>query len=334
MISKPVPARSFYHTCNYIANKPGAEILIAEGVRSHDVKLMAEDFERQRQLHPSKELACFHGILSFYPGENPSDEIMTEIAGKYLQRLGITNTQYVASKHTDKAHLHLHIVANMVNNEGNIISDSWIGLRGKKVAQALTKEYKLIPAIKKNLQFTHLESMNELEVGKYKIYMAIAENLPHCHTLEELEAQLRQQGIETLYKYKGQTQEKQGISFKTGEYSFKGSQVDRKFSLAGLRKALALQEREHLQEPRPVRQQQQVQQPERKLPLTRQRRTVPKEELKNDLSELTTELMKGAAGIIDDLLKPEDTHEQVPYEFTLEGYLRRQRKQNRRPKRG
>lgn len=333
MISKPVPARSFYHTCNYIANKPGAEILIAEGVRSHDVKLMAEDFERQRQLHPSKELACFHGILSFYPGENPSDEIMTEIAGKYLQRLGITNTQYVVSKHTDKAHLHLHIVANMVNNDGEVISDSWIGLRGKKVAQALTKEYKLIPAIKKNLQLTHLEAMNELEAGKYKIYTAIAENLPLCHNLEELETQLQQQGIETLYKYRGQTQEKQGISFKIGEYSFKGSQVDRKFSLAGLRKALALQEKEHLQEARPVRQQQPAQQPEKKLPLIRRRRTVPKEEQKNDLSALTTELMRGAAGIIDDLLTPEYTHEQVPYEFTLEGYLRRQRKQNRRPKR-
>lgn len=333
MISKPVPAHSFYHTCNYIANKPGAEILIAEGVRTHDVKLMAEDFERQRLLHPSKELACFHGILSFYPGENPSDEIMTEIAGKYLQRLGITNTQYVVSKHTDKAHLHLHIVANMVNNDGGIISDSWIGLRGKKVAQALTKEYKLIPAIKKNLQLAHLEALNELEAGKYKIYMAIVENLPHCHTLKELEARLQQQGIETLYKYKGQTQEKQGISFKTGEYSFKGSQVDRKFSLAGLRKALALQEKEHLEEPRPVRQQQPAQQPEQKLPLTRRRRTVPKEEQESDLSALTTELMKGATGIIDDLLKPEGAHEQVPYEFTLEGYLRRQRKQNRRPKR-
>lgn len=333
MISKPVPARSFYHTCNYIANKPGAEILIAEGVRSHDVKLMAEDFERQRQLHPSKELACFHGILSFYPGENPSDEIMTEIAGKYLQQLGITNTQFVVGKHTDKAHLHLHIVANMVNNDGEVISDSWIGLRGKKVAQALTKEYKLIPAIKKNLQLTHLEALNELEAGKYKIYTAIAENLPHCQTLEELEARLQQRGIETLYKYKGQTQEKQGISFKTGEYSFKGSQVDRKFSLAGLRKALAQQEEEHLQKPRPVRQQQPAQQPKQKLPLTQRRRTVPKEEQESDLSALTTELMKGAAGIIDDLLKPEDTHEQVPYEFTLEGYLRRQRKQNRRPKR-
>lgn len=29
MISKPVPAHSFYHTCRYICQKKGAEILIA-----------------------------------------------------------------------------------------------------------------------------------------------------------------------------------------------------------------------------------------------------------------------------------------------------------------
>jgi hypothetical protein len=57
---------------------------------------------------------------------------MREIANKYLKELGIINTQYAVSKHTDKAHLHMHIVANMVNNEGKAITDSWIGLRGKK----------------------------------------------------------------------------------------------------------------------------------------------------------------------------------------------------------
>lgn len=131
MISKPVPATSFYHTCRYISNKQGAEVLITEGVRSHDYKLMAADFEMQQQLRPSKTQACFHSILSFYPGEKPSDEMMKEIAKKYLTDLGITNTQYAVSKHTDKAHLHMHIVANMVNNEGKAISDSWVGLRGK-----------------------------------------------------------------------------------------------------------------------------------------------------------------------------------------------------------
>ncbi|MCW3092199.1 MAG: Relaxase/Mobilization nuclease domain [Ferruginibacter sp.] len=233
MISKPVPANSFYHTCRYIANKQGAEILLAEGVRGHDYKLMATDFEMQQQLRPAKAQACFHSILSFYPGENPSDEMMKEIAKKYLAELGITNTQYAVSKHTDKTHLHMHIVANMVNNNGRSINDSWIGLRGKKIAQRLTQEYKLIPALQKNLVLTNMEALSQTEANKYRIYIAIAENLPRCKSMKELEEKLLTLGIETQYKYKGQSQERQGVSFKIGDTCFKGSQVDRKFSFPG-----------------------------------------------------------------------------------------------------
>jgi hypothetical protein len=42
--------------------------------------------------------------------------------------------------------------------------------------------------------------------------------------------------IETLYKYKGQTTELQGISFKIGDYKYKGSDIDRKFSINNLQK--------------------------------------------------------------------------------------------------
>ena len=49
------------------------------------------------------------------------------------------------------------------------------------------------------------------------------------------------QGIHTQYKYKGQTQELQGISFRIGEDRFKGSQIDRQFSLGNLQKILAAQ---------------------------------------------------------------------------------------------
>src|SRR6187200_14240 len=234
MISKPVQANSFYHTCRYIAQKQGAEVLIAEGVRGHDYKLMAADFEMQQQLRPSKTQACFHSILSFYPGEKPPDEMMKEIARKYLAELGITNTQFAITKHTDRAHLHMHIVANMVSNDGKAINDSWIGLRGKKIAQRLTEEYKLIPALEKELKLTNMEALSETEANKYKVYVAISENLPSCKSMEELEKKLLMLGIETQYKYKGQTREKQGVSFKMGNTCFKGSQVYRKFSFAGL----------------------------------------------------------------------------------------------------
>ncbi|PVD50006.1 hypothetical protein DC498_22045 [Terrimonas sp.] len=247
MISKHLVANSFYHTCRYISDKPGAELLVAEGVRGYDVKLMAEDFAIQQSLRPEKKRACMHAILSFYPGEILSDEKMKTIAQEYLDKLAVTNTQYVISKHSDKAHIHLHIVANMVSNDGKAIKDSWIGLRGKKIAQELTLKHQLVQAGEKNLKLTHLESLNEYEAARYKIYMSIAELLPKSKSMEELETRLKTRGIETEFKYKGHTKEKQGISFKMGEYSFKGSKIDRKFSYLSLEKTLVLQQKQILQ---------------------------------------------------------------------------------------
>lgn len=327
MISKPVPANSFYHTCRYISNKPGAELLASEGVRGHDYKLMAEDFLTQQQLRPDKKQACFHSILSFYPGEKPSDEIMKEIATRYLKELGIVNTQYAISKHTDKAHLHLHIVANMVSNEGNAISDSWVGLRGKKIAQRLTQEYKLVPAIEKDIRLTNLEALNHSEANKYKIYIAISESIPHCRTMEELELRLLKQGIETQYKYKGQTQEKQGVSFKLENISFKGSHIDRKYSLSGLEKILSLQQRQVLE---------QRYNAENKLRskgfLSGEKslayQHVKPNSLQESRNDLTKDIDRGIEKTIEMLMKSEETQGQMPYELTQEALRKKKKKQS------
>lgn len=324
MISKPVTSRSFKNTCRYVCNKQGAEVLEVEGVRQHDYKLMAKDFETQKQLRPSKSQACFHAILSFYPAEKPSDETMKEIAKKYLRQLGIIDTQYAICKHTDKAHLHLHIIANMVNNRGEVITDSWIGLRGKKVAQQLTQEYKLIPAFKKKLTLTNLEALSQAESIKYKIYIAISENLPQCNTMSQLENRLKHLGVETQFKLKGQTEERQGVSFKMGNICFKGSQVDRKFSLSGLEKTMELQ---------------------RKLILNQQQKAGPFDDAlrqKNSIQqkfsryvseihdkETSTPLAHGIEKSIEILLKPEDTDRLIPDKLLQKPKQRKRKKQSR-----
>jgi hypothetical protein len=289
---------------------------------------MAEDFLNQQQMRPTKEKACFHSILSFHPREKPSDEIMMEIARKYLDQLGIVNTQFAVSKHTDKAHLHLHIVANMVDNNGKAISDSWVGLRGKKIAQQLTQEYNLIPAIKKNLDLTNLEAMSQSEAEKYKIYQAIAKNLPHCRTMDDLEKRLLAQGIETQYKYKGQTQEKQGISFKIGNVCFKGSQVDRKYSLGGLQKALGQEQRQEQEIHR------QIEKPGQTGPSFRKRHSPdsvpgsaqqPQEGIKEDIGQ-------GLSKVLEILMRPEHEGGSLPYELTEEALIRRRKKNALRPR--
>ncbi|OQP67803.1 hypothetical protein A4R26_32770 [Niastella populi] len=309
--------------------------MATDGVREFDYRLMAEDFIHQQQLRPGKQKAFFHGILSFHPTEKPSDETLTTIAAQYLRRLGIIDTQYSIVKHTDRSHLHLHVVANMVDNNGNVIKDNFTGLRGKKVAQQLTQEYKLIPAIKKDLALTNLENMNDHEVARYKIYMAIAENLRNCNSINDLVTRLKLQGIDTQYKHKGQTQEIQGISFKTGKYSFKGSQIDRKYSFAGLQKSLAEGIKENIDNV-PDQKEEKIQSNSpkeafRKIHSLSKRNS--KSTVSNTAYNRAADVFKQMNKVFDDLIKPEQTDDHLPYELTQEGYRRKKKKQSHRHKR-
>jgi len=247
MISKICTGHSFRGSILYICKEAKqAQILCSEGVRDYNPKLMIQDFEIQHGFRPEKHQACFHGILSFYPGENPGDVKIQEIARKYLEGLNIRDTQIAIFKHADKAHLHVHLIANMVGNDGKSISDTWIGLRGKKLGQKLTREYKLNESISKDLSKIKFESLKDPEKHKYLIYAALKNQLREARTMDDLQARLQKLGIAMQYKYKGHTQEKQGVSFKLGEFAFKGSEIDRHFSYSKLERAISLQQEQTL----------------------------------------------------------------------------------------
>jgi len=197
MISKVVIGKTFYGACRYICmDKKRAVVLEVEGVRDYDYKLMAKDFELQQSMRPSLTKAVFHGIISFYPGEKVEDKMMAEIAREYLAEMKITDTQFAIVKHIDKIHSHLHILANLVNNNGETIRDNWIGLKGKKVAQKLTKKYGLKEAISKDLSLVNLNALNEKEANRYIIYQAILDTIPRCWNLNDLKELLMKRKIE------------------------------------------------------------------------------------------------------------------------------------------
>src|SRR5665647_736431 len=308
MISKVVIGKTFYGACRYICmDKKRAVVLEAEGVRDYDYKLMAKDFELQQSMRPSLTKAVFHGIISFYPGEKIEDKMMVEIAKKYLQEMKIINTQFAIVKHIDKNHSHLHIIANLVNNNGETIKDNWIGLKGKKIAQKLTIEYGLKEAISKNLELTNLEALNEREVNRYIIYQAILEKLPISRSIDEIKEKLAKENIETLYKYKGHTNELQGISFKIGEFKYKGSEIDRKFSINNLQKILLQQQSARL-----------IKSPVGSL--------YSKSISENKELEINKPLNKDL-NILNELIKPEQKDQSLPSEWRL--HKKRKKKSKR-----
>lgn len=290
MISKIIqPGKSFAGVCRYLCeNIRRAEVILSQGVRDYDHKLMAQDFEQQRRSNPGLQSPVQHIILSYYPGEKLDNELLAGIAREYLEKVGISNTQFVVVKHNDRDHLHTHIICNRVDNDGKTIRDSFLGLRGKKAAQALTLQYGLKQALQKDLQLTHLERMNHYEATRYEIFRTVAELLPKCNSIDELKKRLAACEIELIFKYKGQTREVQGLSFKKGAFKYKGSEIDREFSYRKLSKKLVLQQS-----------QKQVQRGERLYGL--------------DQHQGRPVLQRNR--LLEELLKPEREQEQTPHEL-------------------
>lgn len=144
MIGKVISGGSFGGTVGYVM-KEQSRVLEARGVEPPGVREMVEDFEDQARLNPRLQQNVGHISLSFSPEDAPklTDERMTQIAKAYMQKMGITDTQYLLVRHLDQPHPHCHLVYNRVGDHGQTISDRNIKLRNAKACRELTERFGL-----------------------------------------------------------------------------------------------------------------------------------------------------------------------------------------------
>lgn len=233
MIGKIIAGSSFAGTVGYVM-KEQSRILAVEGITPPDVRDMAQDFKDQTLLNPRLKNTVRHLSLSFSPKDAPrmSDALMTQIAKEYMQKMGITDTQYLLVRHLDQPHPHCHLVYNRVGNNGQTISDKNIKIRNAKVCRELTEKHGLHLASGK--AGVRQERLREPDKTRYEIYDAIKGALPRSRNWSDLERLLNEQEIAVRYKYCGSTDQKQGVLFSKNECTFSGSKIDRQFSFSKL----------------------------------------------------------------------------------------------------
>lgn len=219
MVGKVISGSSFSGTVGYVM-KEESRILEAEGIMPPEVKDMVQDFKDQTMLNPRLKNNVGHISLSFSPKDAPrmTDALMTQIAKEYMQKMGITDTQYLLVRHLDQPHPHCHLVYNRVGNNGQTISDRNIKIRNAKVCRELTEKYGLYLAPGKD--DVRRERLREPDKTRYEIYDAIKGCLPKCKNWNELEGKLKEQGINVRYKYCGNTNRKQGVLFSKNGFEF------------------------------------------------------------------------------------------------------------------
>ena len=248
MIAKIVKGSGFREVTGYIIDsKKDARIIAHAGLFIEDVNTITKAFEAQAGMNPKVSRPVGHIALGFSKEDENrlTSRIMAEVALEYMGRMGIRNTQFFIARHFDKEHPHIHIAYNRIDNDGRTISDKNERLRSARICKELTRKYNLYFASCKEQVKRH--RLKEPDKTKYELYSLLKSEVLRCGNWQQLAVNLEQQGVEMQFKYKGKSDEVQGVVFSKNGYSFSGSKIDRQFSHSKIDAALNANRQEEQQ---------------------------------------------------------------------------------------
>ncbi len=231
MIAKIVKGSNLKGAVNYILDKEkDAKILVCDGLFAENKETIAGSFEAQARMNPRVTKPVGHIALAFSKEDEHrlTDRAMAGIALEYLKKMGITDTQILIVRHFDKEHPHVHIAFNRISNDGRAISDRNERIRSTRICKELTRKYGLYFADGKGQVKRH--RLKEPDKTKYELYSILKSEVSRCGNWRQLMANLEKQGVDVRFKYKGGSDEVQGVVFSKNGYPFSGSKIDRRFS--------------------------------------------------------------------------------------------------------
>ena len=234
-----IKGSNFKGVVSYILDKEkGAKILVCDGLFADSKGTIAGSFEAQARMNPKVTKPVGHIALAFSKEDEHrlTDREMAGIALEYLKKMGITDTQIIIVRHFDKEHPHVHVAFNRIANDGRTISDRNERIRSTRICKELTRKYGLYFADGKERVKRH--RLKEPDKTKYELYSILKSEVARCGNWNILAANLKKQGVDIQFKYKGKSGEVQGVVFTKNGYPFSGSKIDRRFSYSKIDTAL------------------------------------------------------------------------------------------------
>ncbi|WP_051219063.1 relaxase/mobilization nuclease domain-containing protein [Flavobacterium frigidarium] len=214
------------------------------GTNSKEIMEEMKDIQNLNQRATNK---TFSLVLSpdIKDGQKLSNKDLKEMTRDYLQKLGIdTNKQqYIAFVHTEKEHKHIHIIANRVKSNGQLISDHHIGKKGQWAAHEIAKDRGLISAKEKmieNIKALELQRGNSKGLRKeiYEKHQLVVKTKPASYTAYRQGMQKLGIKIETVLNKQGRVQGHKLIDTLSKKV-FKASEVHRHLGLSAMMQPLA-----------------------------------------------------------------------------------------------
>ena len=167
MIGKILHGSEFAGLVDYVNDpRKGAKLVAAsEGINLTSNQSIIDSFVMNAGLSARAKKPVAHFMLSLSPHDavQLTEKKLERMVQEYLRRMGYSNNQFIAFRHYDKEHPHVHIITNRVNNQGRCTKDSHEKDRNVKVCHDLTHEFGLYMARgKEKIKEKRLRSMDAL----------------------------------------------------------------------------------------------------------------------------------------------------------------------------
>jgi hypothetical protein len=171
MLTRPRAVKSIGRILQYSEQKIGidkAELLLAENFIKDMQELGHKDkldrFNQRISLNSLSDSKAFHISINFSTEDKVINEEMGLIAKRYMEKMGFDEQPYLAYRHYDSAHPHLHIVSTNIRPDGSQI---WVSnkvlheaiqlVKAIEIEYSLTKRKSIDPKDEENYKVTHAQ---------------------------------------------------------------------------------------------------------------------------------------------------------------------------------
>ena len=172
MVAKIITGKSLRGALNYNENKVQegkAELILASGFAG-DIDRMnfsqkLQRFENLLMLNPKVKTNTLHISLNFDSSEKITDETLQQIAVTYMERIGFGDQPFLAYRHNDAGHDHIHLVTTNIQADGKRIDLHNIGAnQSEKARKEIEIEYNLVKAESK--QYIPEAGIKAIDISK------------------------------------------------------------------------------------------------------------------------------------------------------------------------
>ena len=236
MTAKIRMRQSCSRTTNYVFKDGRSEVIDSRGIMATDPLSAASSFNVQAMLHREVKRPVGHICISFHPEDSQmlTNDLMVELCKEWMRIMGIQNTQYLLVRHYDTRHQHMHLVFNRIDDNGKLISDKMWYVRNERACKEIKRKYGLtFSPGKRNV---NLDRLRLHDRRRHEMYLDIKTILDQSSSFADFQIRLKEAGIKVSFKESSTQKAVQGVIFTRGDYSVKGSKIDRSLGLGQILK--------------------------------------------------------------------------------------------------